>query len=156
MTQSNDLTRRTVLGAILSTAALPSLALSQQGSDPASQEASTMKIRMTFGDQMMTATLYDNASARDFFSQLPLDLKFDDYAHNEKISYLPRKLTEAASGPFANERAGDACYYAPWGNLALFHGDYRYSRGLIRLGHLDGGFEPLLVRGEFPLRIEVS
>jgi hypothetical protein len=156
MTQSNDLTRRTVLGAIISTAALPSRALSQQRSDPASQKASTMKIKMTFSDQTMTATLYDNASARDLFLLLPLDLKIDDYADNEKISYLPRKLTEAESGPFANERAGDVCYYAPWGNLALFHGGYRYSRGLIRLGRLDGGFEPLLVRGEFPLRIEVS
>jgi hypothetical protein len=154
MTHSNDLARRTVLGAIMSTAALPSRALSQQRSDPASQKASTMKIKMTFGDQMMTATLYDNASARDFFSMLPLDLQIDDYADNEKISYLPRKLTEAGSGPFANERAGDVCYYAPWGNLALFHGGYRYSRGLIRLGRLEGGFEPLFVRGEFPLRVE--
>lgn len=33
-------------------------------------------------------------------------------------------------------------------------GGYRWSRGLIRLGHIDGGFDPLLARGKFPLRIE--
>ena len=108
---------------------------------------------MAFGDHVFTATLYDNPSAHDFASMLPLDLSIDDYAHNEKIAYLPRKLTEDGSGPFTNEAPGDLCYYAPWGNLAFFYGSYRYSRGLIRLSRLDNGFEPLLTRGKFPLRI---
>lgn len=115
-----------------------------------------MKIRITFNDQAMTATLEDNASARDFASMLPLgDLTIDNYADNEKISYLPRKLTEDGSGPFENERPGDLCYYAPWGNLAMFYGPYRWSQGLIRLGRFDGSFDPLLVRGKFPLQIEI-
>lgn len=113
-----------------------------------------MKIRIAFASHDFTATLYDNPSARDFASMLPLDLTIDDYANNEKIAYLPRKLTEEGSGPFANEAPGDLCYYAPWGNLAFFYAGYRYSSGLIRLGRLDGGIEPLLTRGKFPLRIE--
>lgn len=114
-----------------------------------------MKIRISFSDQTMTATLEDNPSVRDFASLLPLnDLAIDNYANNEKISYLPRKLTEEDSGPFANERPGDLCYYAPWGNLAFFYAGYRWSQGLIRLGRIDGSFDPLLARGKFPLRIE--
>jgi len=35
-------------------------------------EESTMKIRLTVGGQVATATLYDNATARDFASLLPL------------------------------------------------------------------------------------
>ena len=85
---------------------------------------------------------------------LPLDVTIDDYADNEKIAHLPRKLTEDGSGPFGSERPGDLCYYSPWGNLTLFYAGYRYSSGLIRLGHLDDGVEPLLTRGNFPLRIE--
>jgi hypothetical protein len=147
------LNRRTLLAA-LATAVLPRLAYSQQRRDPASQEPTDMRIGMTFDDRTMTATLYDNPSARDFFSMLPLDLTIDNYANNEKIAYLPRKLTEEASGPFGNERPYDLCYYAPWGNLALFYAGYHWSEGLIRLGHFDGGHEALHVRGEFPLRIE--
>lgn len=114
-----------------------------------------MNIRISFNDKNMTATLEDNPSARDFASMLPLDdLVIDNYANNEKISYLPRKLTEEGSGPFGNERPGDLCYYAPWGNLVFFYAGYRWSRGLIRLGRIDGGFDPLLARGKFPLRIE--
>ncbi|QPB21064.1 cyclophilin-like fold protein [Rhizobium sp. 007] len=154
VSNSTTLSRRSVLGSMIATAVFPPLAQGQQGNDPASQEPSKVKIRMTFNGQTMTATLYDNASARDFASMLPLDLKIEDYSTNEKITYLPRKLTEAGSGPFKNERPGDLCYFAPWGNLALFHSGYRYSSGLIRLGRFDDGFEPLLMRGEFPLRIE--
>lgn len=101
----------------------------------------------------MAATLYDNPSARDFAFMLPLELTIEDYGNNEKIVHLPRKLTEEGSGPFDNERPGDLCYFKPWGNLALFYADYRWD-GLIRLGRFDGDFEPLLVRGEFPVRIE--
>ena len=114
-----------------------------------------MRLRFTFADQDFTATLEDNPSARDLFSMLPLDLTISDYSTNENIAYLPRKLTEEGSGQFGNEAVGDLCYYAPWGNLAMFHGPYRWSRGLIRLGRLDQGAEPLLVRGEHPLRIEM-
>ena len=114
-----------------------------------------MRLRLTFADQDVTATLEDSPSARDLFSMLPLDLTTTDYSTNEKIAYLPRKLTEEGSGRFGNEAAGDLCYYAPWGNLAMFHGSYRWSRGLIRLGRFDQGPAPLLVRGEHPLRVEI-
>ncbi|TKT81459.1 MFS transporter [Aquamicrobium sp. LC103] len=147
------LNRRALLGTPFATAVLPRFARSQQGHNPASQEPTDMRIRMTFNGRVMTATLYDNPSARDFFSMLPLDLTIKDYSNNEKIAYLPRKLDEDASGPFGNELPYDFCYYAPWGNLALFYAGYRWSHGLIRLGRLDEGHEALHGPGEFPLRI---
>ncbi|WP_105429542.1 cyclophilin-like fold protein [Neorhizobium sp. T6_25] len=147
------LTRRTIMSGALAAGALPSAAHGQAGSDPANQEPTNVKIKITFNDLSMTATLYDNPSARDLITMLPLHLKIEDYGGNEKIVRLPRKLTEDGSGPFGNERPGDLCYFEPWGNLALFYGDYRWD-GLIRLGRFDGGIEPLFVRGEYPVRIE--
>jgi hypothetical protein len=147
------LSRRTLLGAALATAVLPRLAHSQQGSDPGSQESTDMRIRMMFNGRTMTATLYDNPSARDFYWMLPLDVTISDYGNNEKIAYLPRKLTEEGSGPFGNEQPYDLCYFMPWGNLAMFYADYRHP-GLIRLGRFDEGYEALHVPGEFPLRIK--
>lgn len=147
------LSRRAMIGAAVATAVLPRLALSQEGRGPANQEPTDMRIRMTFDGRTMTATLYDNPSARDFYSMLPLDLTIEDYSNNEKIAHLPRKLTEEGSGPFGNERPYDLCYFLPWGNLAMFYADYRHP-GLIRLGRFDEGYEALHVPGEFPLRIE--
>lgn len=113
-----------------------------------------MKIRIAFAEHDFSATLYDNVSARDFASMLPLDLTISDFSNNEKIAYLPRKLNDEAKGPFPNAAPGDLCYYIPWGNLAFFYGSYESTRDLVRLSRLDNGIEPLLTRGEFPLRIE--
>jgi hypothetical protein len=115
-----------------------------------------MKVRITFGNENVTVTLEDHASAREFASMLPLDLTISDYASNEKIAHLPRKLTELTRGPFPNALPGDLCYYVPWGNLAFFHGSYESSRDLVRLGRLDGDVTPLLTRGEFSLRVDLA
>lgn len=112
-----------------------------------------MHIRMTFDGHEMMATLYDNPSARDFYSMLPLDLTISDFGNNEKIAHLPRKLSEDGSGAFENEQPYDLCYYTPWGNLAMFYAAYRHP-GLIRLGRFDAGQGALHHRGEYALRIE--
>jgi len=113
-----------------------------------------MRILVAFADQEFTATLHDNASAREFASMLPLEVTIEDFAHNEKIAHLPRKLGSLARGPFPDAAPGDFCYYIPWGNLAFFHGSYISTADLVRLGRVDGGVEPLLKRGEHLLRIE--
>lgn len=148
------LSRRTLLAAATAGLALSLPAGAKPGTTP-NRKGSPMRLRLAFADQDFTATLEDNPSARDLLSMLPLDLTIGDYSTNEKIAYLPRKLTEEGSGRFGGEAVGDLCYYAPWGNLAMFHGPYGWSRGLIRLGRLDQGAAPLRVRGEHPLRIEI-
>jgi hypothetical protein len=148
------LSRRTLLAGVAASLAVHSVARAQTDASSGGK-GTAMRLRFVFADQDFTATLEDNPSARDLFSMLPLDLKISDYATNEMIAYLPRKLTEDGSGPFGNEAVGDLCYYAPWGNLAMFHGPYRWSRGLIRLGRLDKGAKPMPVRGEYPLRVEI-
>ncbi|MCA0279181.1 MAG: MFS transporter [Proteobacteria bacterium] len=147
------LNRRAFVGSVVATSISPTAALSQQRRDPNNQDPTPMRIRMTFGNRSMFATLYDNPAARDFVTMLPLDLTIEDYSTNEKIVRLPRRLTEEGSGPFGNERPYDLCYFKPWGNLALFYDDYRHP-GLIRLGRFDEGHEALHVKGEFPVRIE--
>lgn len=47
-----------------------------------------MKIRIVAGDKAFTATLEDNAAARDFAALLPLDLTLRDYNRTEKIEAL--------------------------------------------------------------------
>jgi hypothetical protein len=154
MCEQARISRRTLLAGAAVSVAVHSAARAQTDGSSDGRETA-MRLRFVFADQDFTATLEDNPSARDLFSMLPLDLKITDYSTNEKVAYLPRKLTEEDSGPFGNEAVGDLCYYAPWGNLALFHGSYRWSRGLIRLGRLDKGAKPLLVRGEYPLCVEI-
>jgi hypothetical protein len=112
-----------------------------------------MRLYCIFAEQNFTVALNDSPAARDLVTLLPLDLTIEDYANNEKMAYLPRKLTEVGAAPISDPAVGDVCTYAPWGNLVFFHAPYRYSPRLIRLGRIEGGIAPLLVRGTFPLSV---
>lgn len=114
-----------------------------------------MRIRIELEGQTLTATLADNPTSRDFVSLLPLTLELEDYAETEKISYLSRNLSTAGAPPGSDPSVGDISYYAPWGNLALFHRDFGYSKGLIKLGTLDQGVEALRRPGILRARIEL-
>lgn len=125
----------------------PGHAESQQG-------AKAMNIRLTINGQSATATLLDNATARDFFSLLPMTLTLEDYAATEKIAYPPRKLSTEGAPAGIDPAVGDIAYYAPWGNLAIFYKDFRYSEGLVRLGKIESGLEALRVQGRLKATIE--
>lgn len=107
--------------------------------DPSDQSGVVMRIRIEGGGQRLTATLEDNATARDFASLLPLSLTLRDHGGIERIADLPRRLSREGAPAGIDPEPGDITYYAPWGNLAIFHGDFGYSRGLIRLGRTDRG-----------------
>ncbi len=114
----------------------------------------TMNIRMTMAGQIITASLEESDSARDFFAMLPLTLPLEDYAETEKIAYLPRKLTTQTAPEGIDPQVGDIAYYAPWGNLAIYYRDFGYSSGLIRLGRITSGLDALTVQPSGTLTIE--
>jgi hypothetical protein len=113
-----------------------------------------MMIRITAGERILIAKLEDSAAGRDFAALLPLDLTLSDYNRTEKIADLPRRLSIEGAPDGIDPAIGDIAYYAPWGNLAIFYSDFGYSRGLVRLGRLDGGAERL-AKLEGPVRIEI-
>ena len=114
----------------------------------------TMNIRMTMAGQIITASLEESDSARDFFAMLPLTLPFEDYAETEKIAYLPGKLTTQGAPKGIDPNVGDICYYTPWGNLAIYYRDFGYSSGLIRLGRITSGLDALTAQPSGTLTIE--
>lgn len=113
-----------------------------------------MKIRLIINDQTLSATLEDSVPARDFAAQLPITIQLEDYAATEKIAQLPRRLSIAGEPDGITPVAGDIAFYAPWGNLALFHRPFRYSKGLVRLGRIEGDLQALRAEGTVEARIE--
>jgi hypothetical protein len=101
------------------------------------QQPKTMKIRMDVNGTRVSATLEENETSRDFISLLPLTLTLEDYTGTEKISNLAKKLSTKGAPDGVDPSVGDIAYYAPWGNLAIFYKDFGYSRGLVKLGHID-------------------
>jgi len=115
---------------------------------------STMKIRLIVGEQVATATLYDNATAQDFASLLPLTLTMEDYDTIERVSSLPRKLSTQGAPEGMAPAAGELTHYAPWGNLAIFIKPRSYSRSLLPLGKVDEGLSILSRPGPYMVHIE--
>jgi hypothetical protein len=107
------------------------------------EEHHAMKIKISAGDTVLTATMLNNATSRDFMSLLPMTLTLSDYAGTEKISDLPRKLSTQGAPPGSDPSVGDITLYAPWGNLAIFYKDFGYASGLIILGRIDSGLDRL-------------
>ncbi len=80
-----------------------------------SRNVSEMKIRMNFEGKVITGTLVNTETARDFASLLPLTLTLKDYSGTEKISDLPRRLCTKGAPEGSVPSVGDIAYYAPWG-----------------------------------------
>jgi len=116
-----------------------------------------VKIEITSqGVVVATGTLDDHDSARDFAALLPLELVLKDYAQTEKIADLPRAVSVRGTPKGCQPAAGDIAYYAPWGNLAIFHEDFEFSSGLVRLGRLDAGLDAMRRAGALAVRMALA
>lgn len=95
----------------------------------AQNKADSMNIKMTIASQIITATLEDSHSARDFFAMLPLTLPLEDYADTEKIAYLPRKLTTQGAPKGIDPNVGGSHLLRPVGESGdLLSGLWLFDR----------------------------
>lgn len=113
-----------------------------------------MTVSFTLNGTLVSATIEDTNAGRSFLAMLPLTLTLSDYAGTEKIADLPQAIDIADAPAGYEPKAGDLAYYAPWGNLAIFQKDFRYSTGLVKLGRIETGFDALLQPGEAQVTIE--
>jgi hypothetical protein len=115
---------------------------------PVSKIQKVYKIQIELDGVVISATLDDNPTVRDFIARLPLTLKLKDYASTEKIGFLPDKLTTQGAPSGSTPAVGDISYYAPWANLAIYYKDFAYSAELVKLGRVSSGIEHLNFSGE--------
>lgn len=100
-------------------------------------------IKMSSDGYEIIVKLFDNKTSKSFIEQLPLTLKFEDYIGKEKIAY-PEKIL-IVDNSFSSEDS-DFCYYAPWGNLAIFYKGYG-GNAIIKMGIIQSGKENLVKIG---------
>jgi hypothetical protein len=117
-----------------------------------------MKIRLKIDDEVITATMIDSETARDFISLLPLTLTMNDLFRREKFAHLPRAISTEAKRTHAYE-AGDIGYWPPGPDVAIFYrhdGQEIPEPGIIVIGKIDSGVEALNVPGSVRVTIELS
>jgi hypothetical protein len=116
----------------------------------------TKKLKIKIHKTVLTATLFDNPTTKDFISMLPLKLSLSDYASTEKISDLSKRLTKKDAPAGSEASSGHIGYYEPWGNLAIFYKDFDFSKGLILLGKIDSDLKPLMGPETLDAKIELA
>jgi hypothetical protein len=123
--------------------------------DESTSSATTTPVRITIGDTVLTAHLFDNATANDLFAQLPLTLTFRDLNGVEKTAPLPRKLSVDGMPEGDDPNVGDLGYWAPDGDLVFYYGDVGYWTGIMRIGKFDGDMGAIAQQsGDFTATVE--
>lgn len=119
-------------------------------------DVSSLAVNITVGDRTVTATMEDNAAARDFLSRLPLEVTLNDYNNvTEKIFYPSPALTTGGVTRGCTPVPGDITIYVPWGNVAIFCKSWSHSNDLIKIGRIDGnGIGVLGVAGDISVKCE--
>lgn len=99
------------------------------------------RMKLTVNGNRIIIKLNNNNTAKDLADMLPVELDFSDYNNTEKIAYLPQSLNTSDTTSGIAPTAGDLTLYVPWGNLALFYKDFRYSADLISIGSVEEGLD---------------
>lgn len=115
-----------------------------------------VKVKLTFNNEEVMVNMYDNSASRDFLAQLPITVTLEDYVGKEKISILPKRLSEDNVKSENQPKKGDFAYYSPWGNLAIFYKGFEdATNDLIILGKIESGKENFEnIHGDFTVLIE--
>ena len=135
----------------------PSANPSGGSAPPSTTPAPATPFRVVIGDTVLTGRLFDNATARELASQLPLTLTFRDLNGQEKMSPLPRRLSVDGMPAGDDPHIGDLGYWAPEGNLVLYYADVGYWTGIMRIGEIDGDMQAVAqMSGDFSATVELG
>ncbi len=107
----------------------------------ATENQTVMKIRVESNGQSSVFELNDSSAAKELYAQLPLNIEVEDFGGKEKIFYPPQKLSTTGTPLVAQAKPGTLAYYAPWGDVVMFHKPFGSAAGLYELGHAVSGEE---------------
>ena len=116
----------------------------------------TMKLKITIGANVFTATLHDSATAAAFKAKLPMAINMKELNGNEKYFDLSDNLPTNASNP-KTIQTGDLMLYGS-NTLVLFYKTFSTSYNYTRLALIDNssGLAAALSSGNISVKFEVS
>lgn len=118
----------------------------------------TVEVKMTVGQTVITATLNDSGTTREFVATLPRTMAMSRYDDREYYGKVGIPLTEDGERieSYVN---GDVTYFTTGGSFAIFFDKDHESRqsGLIRMGRVTSDLNAFHdLENNIEVRIEVS
>jgi hypothetical protein len=114
-----------------------------------------VRMRITLGDQTLTATLIDNATTRSLIEMLPLTLPMMDLYARELVCRFPNELP-AHEAQTSGYEVGDISYWTPRHSFVIFYAQNgEIIRNLQKIGHMDSSVEILAGIGRVDVTFEL-
>lgn len=114
-----------------------------------------IKVKVTAGEHVLTATFEDNATARALIGKFPLTLPMQDLYDREMCYRFSEALPaeEAATSGYA---VGDIVYWTPRHSFVIMYeqNGERISN-LQKIGHIDQGVEIFKLTGDIDVTFEL-
>ena len=118
-------------------------------------QAEDIKVKVTAGDHVMTATLQDNATARAFASKLPMTLPMMDLYGREMCYRFPDALPANEVGTMGYD-VGDIMYWTPRHSFVImYEQNGEVIGGMQMVGRIDSGVEAFRSTGDVKVTFEL-
>ena len=117
-----------------------------------------MKISLKVGEKVLSASLVDSPTTRDFVSLLPLTVTMSDLFGREKYGPLPRAISDGGNRTRRYE-IGDVAYWSPGPDVAVYYRDDGQAippPGIIVIGKIDSGVDALNTPGSATVSIDIA
>lgn len=116
---------------------------------------SEIKVKITVGDQELTATLENNATSRAFAEMLPLTLPMMDLYSREMCYRFDEELPTDTlrSDGYA---VGDLAYWPPGHSFVILYEQNGEQFSRQHLGHIESGVEIFDGIGDVDVTFELS
>ncbi|MDD2366696.1 MAG: cyclophilin-like fold protein [Desulfuromonadaceae bacterium] len=141
----------------ISILSVATIANAQTMKNESEKKSESMNIRLRVNDKIITATMIDSKTTREFISLLPLTLNMNDLLSREKYAHLPKAISTAGKRSFTYA-VGDIVYWSPGPDVAIYYrqdGERIPNPGIIVIGKIDSGVESLNVAGPVKVTIEL-
>ena len=108
------------------------------------RQLSENTIALKIDEKKFMVQLYDNPTANDLLTQLPLTVTANDYAgYDEKVLRLSTALSMEKAPKGDNPLIPEVGYYHPGKWIALYYGPIGYWAGKVPIGKINASVEEL-------------
>ncbi|MGQ9452145.1 cyclophilin-like fold protein [Leclercia sp. TB492] len=136
---------------MLALASLTAVSFSSLGA-----EAEGIRVKITAGDQVMTATFYDNATTRALVSRFPLTLPMEDLYGREMCYRFPDALP-ANETQTSGYELGDIVYWAPRHSFVIMYKQNGEKiSNLQKVGRIHAGAGHFSHTGDIQVKFELD
>jgi len=126
----------------------------QKNGSPTTSQGRNMKIKITVGNTVLNANLYDNVTSRAFIAKLPLTLSMQDLYSREMVYRFtdPLPIDNVQTTEYT---VGEIIYWPPRHSFVIMYAQNGERFSMQKLGFIENGVEIFRTTGNVNVTFEL-